>query len=565
MSKQNILQNDALKNLNGVIIFFLDTGYCYTAFTDSHREVMKQIWGADIAIGYCMLDYIHREDDRKKAQENFDKTLRGESLVIEEEYGDDLGHVRSWWENRYTPVYDAGQNIVGLTVFVLEVTTRKQIEQALRTSEINYRSIMNQAADGIFIANQQGRYLDVNRAGCEMLGYPDKEILSMSAQDLIVASKSAPLCIAELLEGKTVIAERELRRKDGTLLPVEISAKMMEDGRLIGITRNITARKQEEARVRYLAFVMNKIFSAVISTDTNLRITHWNKGAEALYGWQESEVLGLLIDEVCGTEFSEGQSEASQAILMAEKSWRGELKQRHRTGEEIWVDASVTLLEDEFGRFMGGVTINHDVTKRKLAEDELRRTKDSIEQINLTLSRAFEREQIASRTDSLTGVFNRRYFFELLGYEFSASKRYERPLSLVMFDVDFLKKINDTYGHQAGDEVLRKAAQVVREELRDSDVLARYGGDEFVILLPSSDEREAFKVLERIHGNIQTARVTAGDKKLGITISAGIASFQPSMEKPDQLVTQADQALYSAKNAGRNRLVVFNNDEENND
>ncbi|MEY2816941.1 MAG: hypothetical protein RL275_404 [Chloroflexota bacterium] len=522
---------------------------------------MKRIWGAEIAIGQNMLEYIHREDDRKKAQENFDKVLRGESLIMEEEYGDESGHVRSWWEDRYVPVYDKNGEIVGISVFVIDISQRKKIEQALLTSEINYRSIMDQAADGIFIAEPSGRYVDVNRAGCEMLGYTREEILSLSMQDLAAGTKYNPIRMKDLLEGKTVIAERDLIGKNGKLVPVEISAKMMGDGRLIGIARNVVERRREEARIRFLAFVMDKVSSAVISTDSDLKINYWNKGAEILYGWREAEVLGKSVDEVCGTEFMEGQQELAQQTLIKDKTWRGELKQKHRSGKEIWVDASVTLLEDDSGNYVGGVTINHDVTERKLAEDELRRTKESIEQINLTLRRAFEREQLASRTDSLTGVFNRRYFFELLGYEFSASRRYERPLSLVMFDVDYLKKINDTYGHQVGDELLKKAANVVRGELRTSDVLARYGGDEFVILLSNSSEEDASMVLERIYRELKSTIISADHKKLGISISAGISSLQPDMEKADQLVMLADRALYVAKNSGRNRVVIFNNDE----
>lgn len=560
MLGQNHLQNNMLSSLSGVIIFSLDNHYQYTAFTASHREAMKQIWGVDIAIGGNMLDYIHREDDRKKARENFDRALSGETFVVDEEYGDHAGHIRSWWEDRYAPVYDEKKTIIGVSVFVIDITRRKQIEHALRVSEINYRSIMDQAADGIFIADQTGKYLDVNRAGCEMLGYTREEILAMSIQELTVVDEANPIRFTEMFEGKTILVQRELRSKDGRLIPVEISAKMMEDGRLIGVVRDVTARRMEDARIRFLAFVLNKISSAVISTDNSLRITYWNRSAEVLYGWRESEVLGRLFDEVCGTEFAEGQREIAQRILQAEKAWRGELKQHHRTGREIWVDASMTLLEDAEGNYIGSVTINHDVTGRKLEEDELRRTKESIEQINHTLRRAFEREQLASRTDGLTGVFNRRYFFELLGYEFVASRRYGRPLSLVMFDVDFLKKTNDTYGHQTGDELLKKAAEVVRSELRTADVLARYGGDEFVILLSNSDEMDASMVLERIYRQLQSAYVRVEGEKLNITISAGIASLQPEMSKADQLVLQADRALYIAKNSGRNRMAIYNNE-----
>jgi diguanylate cyclase (GGDEF)-like protein/PAS domain S-box-containing protein len=442
MNETNPLKSDALANLRGVIIYSLDNQYRYMAFTTSHRDVMKSSWGIEISIGMNMLECITREDDRRKAKENFDRTMTGESFIAEKEYDDEERRIRSWWEERYAPLYNGKDDIIGLTVFVVDITERRRLEE----------------------------------------------------------------------------------------------------------------------RTRFMAYMVDHVSSALIATDMDFKVIYWNKSAENLYGWKEIEALGRNIDEICGTGFAEGQKEIAQQILAIEKTWRGELKQRHRSGAEIWVDASVTLLEDERGIPLGSVTINHDVTERKLAEDELRRTKESIEQINLTLRRAFEREQLVSRTDSLTGAFNRRYFFELLEYEFAASRRYQRPLSLVMFDVDFLKKINDTWGHQTGDEILVEAVRAVRLELRDSDVLARYGGDEFVILLSSSDEQDAFTVLDRIHRRIQTTFIRAGGKKLGITISAGIASLQPDMGKPGQLVMQADRALYSAKNAGRNRLVVFDSE-----
>ena len=557
MEDQNQLLGTLVADLRGVIIFSLDAEYRYTAFTNTHKIVMKTIWGTEIQLGASMLSYILREDDRLKAKRNFDRALAGELFIAEEEYGDESQHTRTWWEDRYFPVHGLNGAVSGVTVLVFDITHLKNIEHALRISEINYRSVMDQAGDGIFIADQSGRYLDVNLAGCAMLGYAREEIQQLNIADLIVPNPDMPLRLDELLKGASLVTEREMFHKDGRVIPVEINAKILEDGRLLGIVRDITERKREEARIRYLAFVMDNISSAVIITDVNLQITHWNKGAEALYGWKEEEVIGHLVDNMCGTQFAVGQQLEAQKLLVADKVWQGEIIQQHRSGQAIWVYASVTLLEDGHGKFIGAVTINHDMTERKQAEEELLRTKESILDINRTLRRAFEREQLASRTDSLTGAFNRRYFFELLEYEFSASRRYSRPLTLVMFDIDLFKQINDTYGHLTGDTVLEKIVSVVKSQLRETDVLSRYGGDEFVILLSSSNEQDALTLLERIRNELIASPFEVTGTKLDLTISVGIASMHTSMEKSDQLVSLVDQALYAAKNAGRNRVFVY--------
>jgi diguanylate cyclase (GGDEF)-like protein/PAS domain S-box-containing protein len=438
-----------------------------------------------------------------------------------------------------------------------DITLAKRNEEALRASEYNFRSILEQASDGIFIADEEGRYIEVNQAGCDILGYPREEILEHTMQSILSKNDAQPLKLDELRDGKTLLVERTLVRKDGSPISVEISAKMLADGRMQGIVRDITERKREEERVRYLAFVMDRISNAVISTDADHNITHWNHAAEELYGWREEEVLGRNLDEVCKTEYAEGQKAEAQRCLVEEKRWRGEVRQRRRDDSELWASASITLLDGASDASVGFVTINHDITERKLAGDELRKTKETIENINRILQSAFEREQLASRTDSLTGAFNRRYFFEVLGHEIEVSRRYDRPLSVIMFDVDQFKQINDTCGHQAGDHVLKYIADMVNGQLRASDLLCRYGGDEFVILLSNSNEEMAAQVFKRIQASIQQQPFLHERKPISVTLSAGLASWAAEMQDDSQLLNQADKALYISKQSGRNRLSML--------
>lgn len=195
-----------------------------------------------------------------------------------------------------------------------------------------------------------------------------------------------------------------------------------------------------------------------------------------------------------------------------------------------------------------------EVVLRSQAELALLQSKEAVEAINRELEQALERERLLARTDSLTGVYNRRYFFELANREFGATARYGHPLAAMLFDIDHFKLINDTHGHLVGDEVLQRVAQVVRSELREVDILARYGGEEFIGLLPHCDAQQAALVAERIRHAV--ARPSAGAGAARVTVSVGVAEARLVDDSLAQLIQRADQAMYTAKAAGRNCIIV---------
>lgn len=163
-------------------------------------------------------------------------------------------------------------------------------------------------------------------------------------------------------------------------------------------------------------------------------------------------------------------------------------------------------------------------------------------------------EELAN-TDPLTGLYNYRYFTERLNKELEISKRFNRLLSLIIIDIDHFKDFNDTYGHPAGDQALKEAARVFRQNIRDKDVLCRYGGEEFLILLPSTGIEEAFKCAERIREAIQHQSVKINETVTeNITISGGVACYPMDAGNGDQLLRIADEVLYSAKHKGRNKI-----------
>jgi two-component system, cell cycle response regulator len=161
-----------------------------------------------------------------------------------------------------------------------------------------------------------------------------------------------------------------------------------------------------------------------------------------------------------------------------------------------------------------------------------------------------QRLEELSRTDGLTGVANRRAFDAELCTRFEHAKRYARPLTLLMIDIDHFKKVNDTLGHQAGDEVLERIARVLQRATRQSDFVARFGGEEFVVLLPETPLLEGLQVAEKIR-----AAVASEDLPARVTVSVGVATMpQPELDSPEALVAAADAALYRAKRSGRNRV-----------
>ncbi len=164
-------------------------------------------------------------------------------------------------------------------------------------------------------------------------------------------------------------------------------------------------------------------------------------------------------------------------------------------------------------------------------------------------------------TDTLTGLKNRRFFLEEAKRVIAEAERYGEPVSLMMLDIDFFKRINDEYGHDVGDEVLKKLAEVIRNNIRSSDIAARFGGEEFIILLPRTPADKAVIVAERIRQAFKRTKVLVDGKEVGTTVSIGIAEFKKG-ESIEELIKRADEALYEAKNTGKDKVVVAKDKEE---
>ncbi len=183
-----------------------------------------------------------------------------------------------------------------------------------------------------------------------------------------------------------------------------------------------------------------------------------------------------------------------------------------------------------------------------------------------TIEHVYHEEMYKLATlDGLTQIYNKTYLLERIHDEFMRSKRYKRKLSILLFDFDYFHELNSKYTHLGGDQVLRKVASLVLRNLRKEDILGRYGGEEFIIVLPETDEKSAFSIADKIRTLVEKTKIEYSDQIIPVTISIGVASIkfdrkgnsQPKVESSEKFIELADKALFEAKNKGRNRVCVL--------
>lgn len=213
------------------------------------------------------------------------------------------------------------------------------------------------------------------------------------------------------------------------------------------------------------------------------------------------------------------------------------------TEEHMYQNVTISPLSSPDGEISHVAITIYDVT-------DIAANRKALESANAEL-------EYLSRTDRLTELYNRGHWEECLNREFSRYKRYQTISSVVMFDIDHFKRVNDTYGHQAGDEVIRQVADAIRKSLRKSDIAGRYGGEEFGIILGNSDAAAAMQYCERLRQTISELVIEYEEHRISFTVSLGISEINNTLETPTAWLEQADKALYASKEGGRNQTTVY--------
>lgn len=298
-------------------------------------------------------------------------------------------------------------------------------------------------------------------------------------------------------------------------------------------------RQEADALIQEQASLLDKAQDAIIVRSIDNRILFWNKSAERVYGWEAKEVLGNSIVKMVYDDLAQF-NEANRNVLETGE-WSGEITQRRKDGAIITTEARWTLVRDHEGRPLSILSINTDITRRKAAENEI--------------------QQLAFY-DRLTELPNRQLLIDRVRKSLNTASRTHQPGALLFIDLDNFKTLNDTLGHDRGDLLLQQVAQRLNKHMRQSDTIARFGGDEFAVLLsglrpdPLEAATQAKNVAEKIL-SIFTQPFQLAGYEYHCSPSIGVALFNDQLLSVDEILKRADLAMYQAKASGKNTLRFF--------
>jgi diguanylate cyclase (GGDEF)-like protein/PAS domain S-box-containing protein len=462
-------------------------------------------------------------------------------------------HVRGIFER------DEGGVVTRVYGTTQDLTERKQAEEEHRVREERYRNIVETAHDMIWSSDARGRFTFVNRAFETLLGYRPEQLLGHSVLEIVEPAMRDRVRAAfqhVYDHGSVSQAEARLVAADGRVLDVIANSvgHPGPDGRTLHVSGTVTdvtehrraQRELEAAREQFAqAFEHAPIGMALVELDPDrgTRALQVNEALSDITGYPPEAAVGRWGHET-GWPLADGELSLVRRLLAGGiERYKLEKPITTAQGGRRWLALSVSAVRGKDGETAYGVLQAEDVTERREYEQRLHHLADH---------------------DALTDLFNRRRFEAELRRQLAYAARYGESGALIVLDLDSFKYANDSFGHQAGDRLIRGVADRLRARLRETDVLARLGGDEFAVLLPRADRAAAAQVAEGLLQAIGEAPLVL-DQSTGqaihMTASLGVALFGRTDLGHDDLLALADVAMYRAKEAGRNGYAIADADD----
>jgi diguanylate cyclase (GGDEF)-like protein/PAS domain S-box-containing protein len=447
------------------------------------------------------------------------------------------------------PIKDKeGRRVTAAAVGFRDISKNRKLQDQLKEAKEQLELVWDNTADGIYMFTLEGRLLHINPAFTSLFGWTKKD--TKGAKPAIMFTpphlkEEIQEIRSQLRKGESIVGLETQRRKiDGSFLDVlatynPIKNESGEVWAAVGVYKDITKQKQIQAKLmeseeRYRLIAQHS-HDMIKVLNTEGLITYASPSHEKVLGFEPAELVGkTFFDTIHKDDVLRVKEKFSRSVA-ANSICKSQFRQYSKDGTWIWMEVVATPIVNKEGRAQQYTLTARDITQRKQYEEEL--------------------TNYASR-DSLTGLYNRRIFTELIDNAVKDAKRYRRSFAVMYLDIDKFKSINDSLGHEMGDELLKQFAERLKVATWKRDTLARMGGDEFTILLSDIDGLNGVvEAAERIHQALQVPYDIQGQTFLA-TASIGIALYPDHGEKTKILVRHADEALYKAKES-RNSYSIY--------
>lgn len=453
-------------------------------------------------------------------------------------------------ENLLSSFMAGADDFLAKPIQPLLLDVRIQAMMRIISTQRSTAAMVDNVVEGIIRIDRVGRITAFNKAAERIFGYTAEEVLDQNVKMLMPSPyrEEHDTYIGNYVatgQRKVIGAGRKVvgQRKNGEIFPMSLGVSEVEapdEHFFVGIVRDLSVENELRSRLResrnFLAEIIENIPAATYVKNREGEYLLVNRQHEVVTGLTRDQLLGKTDAEIFPSEAAAAYRQLDLDVMAGNRTIEAEEKLTDARGERHFLSIKFPT-RDAAGTVTGICGISPEITELKKTQHELERL---------------------SQYDDLTGLYNRRHFMSLAHQEFGRSRRYGNPLTTLMLDVDHFKRINDTYGHPVGDQVLKALGRQILDGLRGIDIAGRLGGEEFAVMLPETSIGQAIMVAERLRSQIVSAPVTLADGQcVAYTLSIGIAVLTAEHEGLDHLLQQADQALYAAKERGRNRVVSY--------
>lgn len=508
------------------------------------------------------LRVIHVSDESFRDFEVYYDRLRTEGMVTKEiPFRRSDGEIL--WCSTSGTLFEPGNPDKGIIWTLFDITDRRRIEEQIHSSQQRLSLLVEQTNLGIIEWDPDFCVKEWNPAAERIFGYTREEVEGRSAYEFIIPDKVIAALKgtwADLLNQKkgthSLIANIT---KDGRVIMCEWYSTPLVDGtgRTIGVTSmvdDVTEKMKTDMELMESREKLQALITAaqdgVVLIDSEGIISLWNQAAERIFGYSEKEVLGRNLHDFATPHhmWDAYRKWMADYRLTGTESMKGqtmEIDVMRKGGEEFPIELSLSPVT--IGGRWHAVGLVRDITKRRKARNAMKEANRKLEELAGALS-------FQACHDSLTGIFNRRAVLDMLGKEYYRVRRDGHSFTMAIFDLDRFKDINDTWGHQTGDDVLGGFVEIMRQHLREYDHLGRYGGEEFLVITPGCSGQQAEDLYNRLCLMVAETPIATRSGMINITVSGGVTEVDGE-QSVDALLGAADGALYRAKAEGRNRVV----------